>query len=523
MRPRGWPGQPECGRRGVRSGRLSGAMICRALLVYRALLRGQLAGEALPAAPLLLHAAISGALMLLVRGELEPFPYALVALALSGALVALSLLGELGGLLRSDPAREWALALPLRALDLQIARVLLAATLVLVLSLGALLPAALLAPANTSLVERVLLLGGGLGQALFLAGALLAVQSALGERAEALLILFQTLLLVAIVVGSTLLPSLVQVLVPMQESGELSAPLLAWLPPTWFALPVGSPPAALPGPWLTALLTLGSLALLALLPPAAEPRARWRRTPLGFVLEPVRALFERVWVAPAERGSFRLVWEALPRERDFVLRTYPMIGIPLAFLLVGLGKKSGAQFEGLLAVLLFSPAIYLPILLAHVPATATPEARWMLDLAPLPRSALDAGARKAAALRFVLPLILLLGVLAGVLAGPHFALRLTPIALAGTVLLLRGLYPLFALDLPLSVPAQSIDVREKFTGVLFPLVFVVPIVAALVQHGLTTIGPALAVALALFAAEGLLELRDRRRYGRTIGSALPAK
>lgn len=486
-------------------------MVRRALLVYRALLRGQLAGEALPAGPLLLHAALAGALMALVRGELEPFPYALVALALSAALLAVSLLGELGSVLRVDPAREWALALPVRPLELQIARVLVAVTLVLVLALGALVPAVLLAPADTGLLGRALLLGGGLGQAFFLAAVLLAVQSALGERAEALLVLVQTSLMVAIVVGGTMLPALVRVLVPMQESGELTLPWLAFLPPTWFALPIGAPPAGLPGPWLPALLALGSIVGLAFLPPAAEPRARARRSALGLALEPVRAAFERLWVAPAERASFRLVWEALPRERDFVLRTYPMIGIPLAFLLVGLGEKSGAQFEGLLAVLLFSPAIYLPILLAHVPATATPEARWMLDLAPLPRAALDGGARKAAALRFVLPLMLLLGVLASALAGPGFALRLTPIALGANVLLLRALYPRFALDLPLSVPARSIDVRSQFNGVFVPLVFAVPIVAGLAHLGFRDLGPALTVAAVLFALEALAERSARRR------------
>lgn len=493
-------------------------MLRRALLVYRALLRGQLAGEALPAAPLILHAVLGGALMLLVRGELAPFPCAVVALSLSGALVALSLLGELGGLLRRDPAREWALALPVRALELQAARVLLAVTLVLLLSLGVLLPAAALMPAGTGIADRALLLLAGLGQAIFLAGLLLALQGALGERAEGVLVLAQTLLVVAVVVGSTLLPALVRALVPLQETGELTSRALLALPALWFAAPVGQPPPSLPGPWLPACLALAALAGLAFLPPAADPRPRARRTALARALEPLRALLGSRWVAAPERPSFDLVWRALPLERDFVLRTYPMLGIPLAFLLVGLGEKSGPQHEGLLAVLLFSPAIYLPILLAHVPATASPEARWMLDLAPLPRAAIDAGARKAVTLRFVLPLFVLLGLLAGFLAGPGFALRLTPIALLGSVLLLRALYPRFALDPPLSVSADSIDVRGEFTNILLPLVFAVPIAAGIAQYALDGLGPALATALGLFVLEGLLEGRDRRRFREETGS-----
>ena len=448
--------------------------------------------------------------MLLVRAELEPFPYAIIALALSGALVALSLLGELGGILRRDPAREWALALPVRALDLQIARLLLAVTLVLVLALGALVPAVLLMPASASFADHALLLAAGLGQALFLAAVLLGLQSTLGERAEGLLVLAQTLLMVAVVVGSTMLPALVQVLVPMQERGELASGALLAVPATWFALPVGEPPPSLPGAWVTALVTLASLLMLAFLPPAADPKPRSRRTALAVVLEPLRALFERPWVAKNERASFRLVWEALPLERDFVLRTYPMLGIPLAFLLAGLWGEEGAKNEGLLTVLLFSPAIYLPILLAHVPATATPEARWMLDLAPLPRTALDAGARKAVALRFVVPMMVLLGVLAAFVAGPAFALRLTPVALLATVLLLRMLYPRFALDVPLSVAADDIDVQSKFQGIFLPLVFVVPFAAMFAQRVLTSAGPVAIAVLVLLSVEVLLEMRERR-------------
>ncbi len=52
-----------------------------------------------------------------------------------------------------------------------------------------------------------------------------------------------------------------------------------------------------------------------------------------------------------ERGTFDLVWDALPLEREFVLRTYPMFGIPLAFLVAG----------GVTAVIFFGWLLMLPI------------------------------------------------------------------------------------------------------------------------------------------------------------------
>ena len=40
---------------------------------------------------------------------------------------------------------------------------------------------------------------------------------------------------------------------------------------------------------------------------------------------------------------------------------------------------------------LFAPAIYLPVLLMHVPATGTPQAHWLIELAPVTREDQDSG------------------------------------------------------------------------------------------------------------------------------------
>jgi hypothetical protein len=167
------------------------------------------------------------------------------------------------------------------------------------------------------------------------------------------------------------------------------------------------------------------------------------------LLGPLRAVAVRLWVRRAERGPFDFVYDALPAERDFVTRTYPLAAIPLAFLLLG-AESGSARGEGLFSLLLFTPAAYLPLLLTHVPATATPAARWLLDAAPLDPAHESAGARKAIAVRFLTPLYLALGVLVWLRGDLGLALRLTPVAAAVALVVLRLTWTSFVRTPPLS-------------------------------------------------------------------------
>ncbi len=154
-----------------------------------------------PASALLSQIFLCGAFCLLVRGALPPFAYGLVALTLSGALVCIPLLGELGWLLREDEAADWVEALPARPLELKLARTAHILLVLAFLSAGALIPGALLAPATTGLVGQLALPFLGVGLATALAAILLLAQGILGGRAEGLLVLLQTLVIVGVVVG----------------------------------------------------------------------------------------------------------------------------------------------------------------------------------------------------------------------------------------------------------------------------------------------------------------------------------
>ena len=379
---------------------LARAVWNRVLAVFRAGFDAQWGAGSWPAAPLVMHGSLAAVLCGLVHGELAPFAYALFALSVSGALIALPLLGDFGALLSADAAAEWVEALPVRKIELRIARTLLIFTLIGALSLAALVPAALLAPESIGVAGRFGLVIAGLGQALFLAAALLGVNALLGERAAPLLVLLQTLLVAGIVIGFVAGLRFVPRMAPWRSPADASA-VLAGYPPAWFAASF-APASATSiawrcAAWIAALIAVATLAL-APLPRIASARKSggW----LALALRPLRALAVRSWVRQSERASFELVFDALPLEREFVLRTYPMFGIPLAFLVAGARGAPGPAHDGLLAVLLFTPAIYLPILLVHVQATASPHARWMLETAPVSRASIDNGALKAVALRF---------------------------------------------------------------------------------------------------------------------------
>jgi hypothetical protein len=479
----------------------------RVLTVFRAGFAAHWGAGRWPAAPLVAHGTVAAVLCGLASGALPPFAYGLFALAVSGALIALPLLGDFGPLLRSDPAAEWVEALPVSSAELRLARTLLVLFAVFVLSLAALLPAAWFAPETAGLAGRVALVAAGLGQSVLVAAFLLALQSTLGERAETLLVLLQTAIVVGIVlgiaVGLRLLPSIAGVATPV-DSG------LGFLPPAWFATVLVPRSADLSWAWRAAPIvsTAGALLLLASCPLPKPPRARATGGWLAVLLAPARAIATRAWVRRDERPAFDLVYDALPLEREFVLRTYPMIGIPLAFLVAGARGSDPAMRQGLLAVLLFTPAAYLPILLVHVPATASAEARWILETSPLPRAAHAGGAVKAVAVRFLLPLHALLFVLAWTQAGLAFAVRIALPAGILASILLRALYAKFVKDLPLSVAPDDVAAKLDWAGVLMGLGIGLTLAAILAVRFVTSIGIGIGVAAALFVLDRAL---DRRR------------
>lgn len=456
----------------------------------------------LPIPALVFLAALATALAALVREALPPFPYALFALSLGALGLSFPLLSDLGALLRRDEGGEWLAALPATATELRLAR-----TLHLVLALSGLtlawfVPFAWLAPDGLGLARLALPLAG-LGLALLLAALLVWAQGLLLERAGGLLVLLETALVVGAVVG------LLQLLGRLPELARLEPwdAGLAWLPPAWFAAALTG---ASPLPALGAALA-GTLALWGV-PPGSRRVAR-RASWLERALAPLRALALRGWVRRDERASFELVFAALPREREVALRTYPMLGIPLAFLVVGLRSDAGETWRGdLLALLFFTTGVYLPLLLTHVPLSESAAASWLLRLAPCPRGALINGSIKALFTRWIVPLYLGLAGLGVLLGEAALVARLLPLALALVLVELRLLYLRLVPDLPLSTAPEELRAEVDWAGLVSALAVGATLLAVLARRFLPLEG-ALALALLLLGTELLLDRGLRRRHG----------
>ncbi len=420
-----------------------------------------------------MQAFAATALCSLPPSDLPPFAYALFALSVSAFLVAIPLFGELSDLLVRDEADAWVSALPLRSRDLRLARLLHLCIVLGFLTLGALVPAAILAH-GFSLGARILLVAMGLAQSLFLAALLVSLMSALSARAQALLVLLQTGLFLAAIVGGAL------GLRHLDELRTLHAPTeyaLRFFPPAWFAALLADAPLTAAWPYAAISILIAALAVLALVPAPRIATSRGGSLLLGRALAPARWLALRSWVRAKERGVFELVFDALPKEREFVLRTYPLIGLPLAFLLVGVRGEDSEGKRALLSLLLFTPGVYLPVLLAHVPVSASHRARWILDGAPISKSEIDNAALKAIAIRFLLPLYLALGALCWSLCGVAFTLRMTPVTFLVTLTVVRQIYRGFGIENPLSVPPEEVVAEQSWFNAMMMIALVLTIAA----------------------------------------------
>jgi hypothetical protein len=484
------------------------AVLRRILVLLRARLAAQREGSALPVAPLLMLGFVSGLVCALVRDVTPPFAYGLVALSVAAALIAVPLLGDLGALLSADETGDWVRALPVRGLEIHMARALHLLIALAVLSTGVLAPAVAFAPSEFDLVMRAKLFFAGQGQAIALAAALLVAQTILRGRAHAFLVALQTALFVLVLVGSVVGLELVPHMRDWTRPDAVANS--SFYPPAWFAAPLAS--GEMSALWRFAPIAASALALAAVLGVPAPPlsAANAGSTLLGALLTPLRRLLARFWVRGRERASYEWVFDALPKEREFVLRAYPLLAVPLGFLVLGAQGETQAPKESLLALLLFIPGAYAPLLAAHTPGSNSHRARWILDTAPITRGEIENGVLKAVVARFVAPLYFVLVALGCLQGHWELTLRLAVPAFLCCVIALRATWRTFVVDAPLSTPHEQIYINNDWLGAL-AVVAVLLLLFALGATRYLTTWPASAVAIvALLAFERLLDRRMAR-------------
>lgn len=480
-------------------------MLRRILVLLGSRLAAQQGGSAFPAAPLLMLSFVSAAVCLVVRDATGPFAFGVVVLTAAAALIAVPLLGDLSALLTSDETGDWVRALPVREIEIHMARALHLLLALAVLTTGALAPALVFAPKDFDAGMRVQLFVAGQAQSVCIAAALLAAQSLLRGRAHALLVALQSALLVLALVGTVAGLEFVPRMREWSGPGALDA--LRWYPPAWFAAALSSDELA--RSWTAMALGGSALALLAVLtvPAPPAPTASAGSTLVGALLAPLRRLLARVWVRGRERAIFEWAFDALPREREFVLRAYPLLAVPLGFLLLGSSAPGASGNRDMLALLLFIPGAYVPLMIAQTPGSNSHRARWILDTAPVERGVIDNGAFKAVAARFIAPLYVVLIVLGCLQGRWEFTLQLAGPALLSCLIATRAIWRVCVVDLPLSTPHEKLYINNDWLGVLAVLAFVLMMLALASTRWLDS-WPASAAAIAvLFAVERVLDRR----------------
>ena len=365
---------------------------------------------------------------LVLADALSPALLATLTLGLSGLLCVTALLGDLAPLLASDPAGDWIAAQPVAPRDLQRARTLVLVLVLGSLGAGGLLPAALFAPEAWSLGARCGLVALGAAQALALAAALTLLLRLAGRHATEVAVALQTstlLLLFAGVIGA------LAALPLLRELEQVPAPW-SWLPSA--ALGALAAPGASEA-WAGVAWVALALAL-PLLPSGEEPPARGTNTPLSRLLSPLARLVESGLLAPSQRAPFRFVQAALGRARLRRARLAPGLRAPRP---PGRGGGSCDRPWARPVRPRLLRAGGLPARVHDlVPTTATPEARWLLDAAPLAARDEAVGARWAVFVRVVVPLQAAISglLLAAVPAAEVAAWSLVSLALSGLVLAL---------------------------------------------------------------------------------------
>ncbi len=476
-------GQPELGlqlpagsgEESLQGGGTVPAVWSRVVALLSARFGGRGETSNLPVGPLLMLAGISALFGDVAREILPTFAYGLFVLSVAVAMVAIPLLGEVGAMLRSDEAADWIEAQPVSPLELRLARTLHALLVVTLLSVAALLPAVLLAP-GVGLGGAACLLIAGVALAFVASAILLGIQAVLGGRAEGLLIALQTALIAAVLVGGLAGLRLLPELAVYDSFSSARGTALALYPPSWFAAAALGETLPLAAAAATTLAALTGLVLLPQPGPAAADGGA-RVQLLERALAPVHALALRFWVAREERGVFDLVYRALPREREFKLRTYPLLGLPLAFYF-GARAEEGAMRELLLALISLLPAVYLPVMITQVPGSASHAARWLIDSAPVTGPSIENAAIKALAVRFLLPAFVLLGALTAWAGGPALIARFVVPGYLVALWVLRALYVKWVEDPPLSVAPEDVVTRVKWSEVMLTLAMIAVALAA---------------------------------------------
>jgi ABC-2 type transport system permease protein len=383
---------------------------------------------------------------ILLFGEMPAIDFYLATLCFAGLLVALTVMGDLGAVLRDARLARVVAAAPISPGIFLRARLLHAGVyLALVATSTALPPAVLSLWVGGGPLAFAAYFAAALHQAIVLGLAMVGLQSLRlgGGRwfgwLQSLLVLASLLLFF---LGLRYLPEL-----PALRAAHPLA--FAALPPAWFAgellLVVPSEEAfGASATWalVGAIATAGLLALVLWRGArglaendagTAAPRAVKAFLPWRPLCAPRSSR--------TELAAFDFTLDQLARDREFRLRAYPLFGFPFAMLGAGL-LTDAREDQGLyLNLVLYTLNAYLPIALSFLSVSPHWRARWLFHVAPLDsRQSFERGVMRALVAHLLVPVYLGLGLAYAFLRSPLEALCQVPVAFLVALLLLPRSY-----------------------------------------------------------------------------------
>lgn len=458
------------------------------------------------------QAFLSAVFALLLFIDLRDVDFYFATLTFSAVLCLLTLLGDVGGLLRDGRHPRIVLHLPVTGGTILRARFLHAGIYLSLLALASALPGAILsfwvsggalhAPFAYALVawHQALLIGGVMALLYGISGG-----SRVARWMSWVQIVLMIFTLMILFTGVRYLPLLADV--RRAEPGAF-----AWVPSAWFLGELGFllpfqevvPRLAWAWPgWLATLLV--PVFTLWTWQRAGEGEERHDRKAGGRGWPWWRWLLPR---EPVERGAYEFTLRMLARDREFRLRAYPLFAFPLAMLALGmLGDQ--AEERGLyLNLVLYSMGAYLPVILSFLANSPYHRASWAFYVAPIAsRERLRRGVARAVVAHLVLPLYLALGAISIFLRPPPalegciqpvLAFLVTLILIPGTV---RDALP----EGPFFRPTEQLQ-KLGNSGRMWVLVLLLPVLSILSDRYAARLLPAVLACAALGALAFLLWL-----------------
>jgi len=311
------------------------------------------------------------------------------------------------------------------------------------------------------------------------------------------------------------------------------------LPPSWFAAPVDMA-AGNTGPSriaLTALAVIVPLAGIVLVIRVLGPR--FGRQLERLEMEAVDAGPSRtvdsdragretgmpvrlsgiVSKSPGERASFLLVWRMVSRDRQYRMRTYPMLAL-LVFYFAMFFFESDRNLSETVSemtasnqhlMFLYYIAFVAPFFITNLKFSPSYEAAWVYRALPFIRPGeILLGGLKAVIFRYVAPIYLSVSTILVLLWGPRILLDIILAGFTGSFIIL--LYAnTFGRDFPFSEEFSVARTAGKSSA--FALLFFVPAIIGIAHAAVKAAFPAgIIVAIPIFLA---LDLGLLRTYAET--------